>query len=226
MAEFKGESDPIQGEIVHEYDGIQEADNQLPNWWLAIFYVTSVFGLLYWFYYHEYELAPSEMAAYAEAQAALAAQRPDVTVEQITAAAADASVVSAGAGVYASTCAVCHGDRGQGNIGPNLTDRYWIHGGDEVSIHTTIFTGVPTAGMPGWGASLGGDSVMQATAYVLSLRNTDVEGGKEPQGEPYGEPAPAEPAAAPPEAPPPTEDAPGEDAAGEDGATEGDPAAQ
>ena len=72
---------------------------------------------------------------------------------------------------------------GGGNIGPNLTDNHWIHGGSPLTIHDTIRNGVPSASMPAWGAILGPNAVQQVAAYVVTLRNTDVPDGKAPQGE-------------------------------------------
>ena len=66
--------------------------------------------------------------------------------------------------------------------GPNLTDSAWIHGGAPLQIHTTITNGVVEKGMLAWGPILGPTKVQQVAAYVLSIRDTNVDGGKEPQG--------------------------------------------
>ncbi|MEO6420141.1 MAG: c-type cytochrome, partial [Polyangiaceae bacterium] len=73
-----------------------------------------------------------------------------------------------------------------GTIGPNLTDSYWIHGGAPDKIYATIHDGVLAKGMPAWGAQLGNSQVQSLTAFVLTLRDTNVAGGKPPQGEPEG----------------------------------------
>src|SRR5688500_7425422 len=64
MAEHERKHDAIQGEIIHEYDGIQEADNELPRWWLATLYVAMIFSVGYWFYYEEFKAGPSATQAY------------------------------------------------------------------------------------------------------------------------------------------------------------------
>jgi cytochrome c oxidase cbb3-type subunit 3 len=93
--------------------------------------------------------------------------------------------VQEGAAVFATTCAACHAPTGGGNIGPNLTDEYWLHGGAPEEIYKSIRDGFPTKGMPAWGAQLGERRVRAVTAYVLSIRNTHAPGGKPPQGDEY-----------------------------------------
>ena len=176
--------DEIQGEIVHVYDGIEESDNELPRWWLATLYITIFFGAGYWFYYHEYNIGKLPPEAYAEELAAQAARGGTVTNELLDGLAGSSSEVSAGQGIFAQNCAVCHGQRAEGNIGPNLTDNAWIHGGSPLQIHDTIKNGVGSKGMPAWGNSLGPQSVRRLTAYILSVRNTNVA-GKPAQGDPY-----------------------------------------
>jgi cytochrome c oxidase cbb3-type subunit 3 len=173
--------DPIQGEILHVYDGIEEADNQLPLWWLWTFYLAIAFAVFYWIAYHELETMPLPMEAYSKALQERAAGG-EVNEELLTALVADPDAVAEGQSLFAENCVVCHEARGQGNIGPNLTDEYWIHGGGVLDIHRTIDEGVLSAGMPAWGATLGGPAVQKLSAYVLSIRGQNLE-GKEPQGE-------------------------------------------
>ncbi|MCA9536708.1 MAG: c-type cytochrome [Myxococcales bacterium] len=174
--------DEIQGEIIHVYDGIEEADNELPLWWLFTFYGAVIFAVCYWFYYEGFEVGASPMQAYAAELAESAAAGGEVSNELIEAMAMDPSAVAAGRETFQAQCAVCHREDAGGNIGPNLTDPNWIHGGSPVNIHDTIRDGVPTAAMPAWGAVLGPVAVQQVTAFVVSLRNTNVD-GKEAQGE-------------------------------------------
>lgn len=185
-------TDAIQGDILHEYDGIEEADNQLPIWWLTLFFGAIVFGVAYWFAFHEYGMGELPGEQYAEAKKAieereakkaraLAAKAGD---KGVAALADDPATVQAGAGVFAGTCVACHGANAAGNIGPNLTDNFWIHGGTAEDIQKVISEGVAAKGMPAWGPTLGPLAVQQVTAYVLTLRGTNVA-GKEPQGEPY-----------------------------------------
>jgi cytochrome c oxidase cbb3-type subunit 3 len=182
--------DPIQGEILHEYDGILEADNRLPNWWLATFFGSIVFAGLYWGYYEAFVVAPNTNGAYAAAMLARAGDMTEPTPEVLEAASGDSATVEAGAATFAANCAVCHGQRGEGVVGPNLTDDAWIHGGDPMSIYGTVHTGVLARGMPAWGEQLPPRALLGAVAFVLSIRNTNVP-GRPPEG-PAAGPAPAE----------------------------------
>lgn len=175
--------DPIQGDIIHEYDGIEEANNGIPHWLSVIFYGSMVFAVGYWFYYHEYEVGLQPAEAYAAQMAAEAEEGGSVSTELLTSLADDPDAVGEGEQKYQANCAQCHGPAGGGKIGPNLTDSYWIHGGGPTDIHETIANGVGAKGMPSWSGPLGPKGVQQVTAYVLSIRGSNVEGGKEPEGE-------------------------------------------
>ena len=178
------QDDPIQGRIVHEYDGILEADNQLPRWWLATFFGGIVFAGAYWFAYESWRIAPGPREEYAAAMEAAAASGGEVTDELLTMIADQDDRVAEGATTFATSCAACHGGRGEGLIGPNLTDSAWIHGGAPTQIHATVAHGVGTAGMPAWGPVLGDRQVQSVVAFVLSIRDTNVP-GREAQGEVY-----------------------------------------
>jgi len=178
------------GTEVHEYDGIIEHDNQLPNWWLAILYGTVVFALGYWFYYQVLKVGDSieknyqtEMAADYAAAAERARRAGTVTAESLNALARDRATVSEGRQVFSQNCASCHLPTGGGIIGPNLTDEYWLNGGGPTQIFRTVNDGVVAKGMPAWGAQLGAQRTRSVVAFLLTLRNTNVSGGKPPQGE-------------------------------------------
>jgi cytochrome c oxidase cbb3-type subunit 3 len=190
MAEQK-RVDPIQGEIIHEYDGILEADNRLPLWWLWTFYAAIIFSIGYWFYYEEFEAAPGLQAAYLSDKAKQAAESgKDPTDAELL---AQVGTPAAGKGkeTFIAMCAACHESGGQGKIGPNLTDSAWLHGGDPVSIYRSIRDGVPAKGMPAWGATLGPLGVQEITAFVLSIKDTNVP-GKAPEGTVGETPKPSE----------------------------------
>lgn len=176
--------------IIHEYDGIQEADNDLPRWWLAILYGTIAFGALYWLAAQSFKTVPPPKVAYDEEMAKIAAEEAArvknagaVTDDSLLALAKDAKTVEDGKATFASTCAACHAANGGGGIGPNLTDEFWLHGGAPTKIYGTIKDGFTAKGMPAWGPALGEERVRTVAAYVLSLKGTNVPGGKPPQGE-------------------------------------------
>ncbi len=183
--------DEIQGDIIHEYDGIEEADNQLPRWWLLTFYGAIAFAVGYWFYYEAYGMGPHQPEVFAEQLASRASEGGTVSPETLVMLSQDSATVQQGREIFETNCVACHGDRAQGVIGPNLTDNAWLHGGAPESIYTTVREGVQTKGMPAWGPTLGPRPVQAVVAYILTLRDTNVEGGRPAQGDPY------EPGAAP-----------------------------
>lgn len=188
------EKDPIQGEIIHEYDGILEADNHLPTWWLVTFFGAIAFALLYWMTYEAWGFADYPRAQYAEEMQRRAEEGGEVSEELLAMLSEQPEAVAEGQATYASNCLACHGPAAEGNIGPNLTDPNWIHGGSATDIYATVSDGVASAGMPPWGPVLGTRGVQAVVAYVLTLRDTNVP-GREAQGEvwePGAEAAPPE----------------------------------
>ena len=183
--------DEIQGAIVHEYDGILEADNRLPLWWLLTFYGAIAFSIVYWFTYHEFEALPTPSAAYAQAllEGGSDGEADAETLEML---ANDPGAVAGGQEAFLTTCAACHGQRAEGLIGPNLTDEHWLHGGSSLDMYRAIRAGISpelaqlegSAGMPPWGPQLGERRVRSVVAYLLSIRDTN-EAGRGPEGERY-----------------------------------------
>jgi len=178
------------GPVVHEYDGIQECDNQLPRWWLMTLYAAIVFSAGYWLHYQTFGSGTNPMAAYDKEQAALRAIEAEkikaagaVTNESLLLLSKDEGTVKQGEEIFKTTCVPCHGPTGGGTIGPNLTDEYWLHGGKPEQIYKTVRDGFLPKGMPAWGPQLGEIRVRAAAAYVLTLKGTKVPGGKPPQGQ-------------------------------------------
>ena len=190
--------DPIQGEIIHEYDGIEEADNKLPGWWLWTFYIAIAFSFGYWLWVEAFEVSPGPLDSYIAERMEALDTGEEVTDEALVSLAADKLAVRAGERAFAQNCAKCHGSRGEGNIGPNLTDEFWLAGGAPVDIYATVMHGRNGKGMPAWGLQLGPGMCKQVTSYLHTLRGTNLP-GKPPQGERWEAPAaaPAGPAAAP-----------------------------
>jgi cytochrome c oxidase cbb3-type subunit 3 len=172
----------------HDYDGIQEYDNRLPNWWLAILYGSIVFSLGYWLVFHTFNIGKlpresyeREMIAAAEAQLARAAAG-GTTNESLLLMSTIPDRVQAGQQLFVQYCAVCHLENGSGSVGPNLTDDYWIHGAAPLDILNIVTNGVTAKGMAAWGNQLGPRRVETVTAYVLTLRGLNLP-GKAPEGE-------------------------------------------
>ncbi len=174
----------------HNYDGIQELNNPLPGWWLMTFYLTIIFSVIYFGYYQifggptsEEELASALSSIQGEREIA-AEERGEKTEQDFVAMAEDSAAIESGMTEYVAKCAVCHGDKGQGLIGPNLTDEYWISAdGSVTSIITTINTGVVDKGMPPWKGQIAPELIENIAVYVYTLQGTEPEGAKPPQGE-------------------------------------------
>lgn len=181
----------------HDYDGIQEYDNPLPRWYKQIFLWSIVFSFCYLFYYHITGAGPSLQELYAQDMAALRAQQAQellthkVTEQSLSELMADEMMMKDARALFVERCQVCHADRAQGNIGPNLTDGFWIHGkGSLMDIYQVVSNGVAQKGMPAWSKQLPPLQVRMLAAYVGSLRNTNVA-GKGPEGTPVQQKEPA-----------------------------------
>lgn len=177
--------------ILHEVDGIAEYDNPVPAWLQAMFFGGIAFSVIYVAVYalafggdsYDAEYRDELVADKAAAQAYFAAnplQPP--TAEALLAGAVDPEVLARGGARYAKTCAPCHGDAGQGLIGPNLTDDAWLHGGKVTEIWTVIVGGVPAKGMPTWGRAFAPEEVSAVTSFVRSLHGASPAGGRAPEG--------------------------------------------
>jgi mono/diheme cytochrome c family protein len=270
----------------HNYDGIQELDNDLPPWWLWLFYATIIWSVIYLFYYHvigagdssrveylkemnpnweesstkagfsiEYrsplykggeDLTPLKREEIAQAQqkeeARLLAEKKamgesgislsDISFDEIIIAAMNAATpedleklksafpkiwdahqkeasgeteqpksteveepeteielltdpasLASGESIFTTNCATCHGKLGEGGIGPNLTDNYFLHGPTMNDMVRVINNGVPAKGMISWRGILKPQQIQEVASYIYQLRGTNPPNAKEPQGE-------------------------------------------
>ena len=174
----------------HDYDGIHELDNSLPPWWLAIFYVTVVFAPIYVYYIHFSDAGTSIEEAYvlemesAERRVkAYLARQADAVDENNLPILTDNEALLFGQSSYNANCLPCHGGAGEGGVGPNLTDKYWLHGGDINAIFKTIKYGVPEKGMIAWKSQLSTSEMHRISSFILTLQGTNPPNAKEAQGE-------------------------------------------
>jgi cytochrome c oxidase cbb3-type subunit 3 len=173
----------------HSYDGIQEYDNPLPRWWLAIFWATIVFAPLYVLYFHfgggmlATERYDEAMIAFFDKQAEQLLAVGEIGEGTLVDLMADQSMMNGGRKVFQSKCATCHGMFGEGGIGPNLTDEYWLHGGQLMDVYKTVREGVPSKGMLAWERQLRPAQLMAVSAYVGTLLGNQTPNPKAAQGD-------------------------------------------
>lgn len=190
----------------HEFDGIREYDNPPPPWIMWILYASVVFAVFYWMGYHTFAVGKlpdakyeAEMTRAAERQLAQMAKQ-ELNDKTLLLMSTIPARVQDGRKIFEQFCVVCHQQNGEGNVGPNLTDNYWIHGGKPMQILTTVTNGVPEKGMVAWGGQLGPARVQQVVAYLLTIKGHNLP-GKAPQGNLEVEPPPAAPGQVPPATP-------------------------
>lgn len=167
----------------HDYDSIHELDNRMPPWLAGIFYVTITFGIAYLSYYHLFGMGNSPAKDYAEEMVigdsikklyAITADKAKMT--------RDKAVLEKSKVTFQKLCSPCHGINAQGKVGPNLTDDYWIHGGEFKNVFNTISEGVPEKGMLTWKDQLKPEEIEEIASYVVSIRGTNPATPKPAQG--------------------------------------------
>jgi cytochrome c oxidase cbb3-type subunit 3 len=187
-------SEPMENESLllldHNYDGIRELDNNLPPWWLYLFYGGILFGAVYLVRYEILDGDNQEMEFSKEmAQAKRDVEEykkhaPDLMDEKKVTQLTDAVALQKGKSIFESNCAACHRADGGGQIGPNLTDQYWIFGGDVKTIfHTITNGGRDGKGMVSWKGTLKPTEIQYAASYIMSLQGTNPKDAKAPDGE-------------------------------------------
>jgi cytochrome c oxidase cbb3-type subunit 3 len=162
----------------HDADGIKELDNNLPSWWVWLFYICIVIAFVYMGYYHVLKMGPlqaEEYAAEAKAgdaikNAALARFESDIATLKP---ASDPQVLTNGLQTYQALCAPCHRPDGGGLVGPNLCDTYWIHGSNYVDTVKIIVNGVPEKGMLTWRGVLKPNEIQAVASYIYTLRGSN-----------------------------------------------------
>lgn len=180
--------DPLTG---HSYDGIQEYDNPLPGWWKFLFWATIIFSPFYYFYFH---MGPESRSIYGQYEAhrnriteASFAEIGDLT--------ADKDVMlqflrdpelqkwrDFGRSVYQTHCATCHGNNGEGGVGPNLTDNVWKNVRTIEDIAKVIENGAGNGAMPAWKNRLSHQNhIILVSVYVASMMDNPLPGVR-PEG--------------------------------------------
>lgn len=184
---------PIEKEesilLDHNYDGIHELDNHLPPWWKWLFYFTIVWGVVYLLVYHVFDGLPLMEEEYAIAmedaklakEARMAGETSNIDESNVVFSDA-ASDLASGKAIYDRECVACHAPEGQGLIGPNFTDNYWIHGGSISDVFKTVKYGVPQKGMIPWQTKLSPKEMQDVSSYILTFVGTTPKNPPAPKG--------------------------------------------
>jgi cytochrome c oxidase cbb3-type subunit 3 len=194
MNKFKPVEQEAQIDLGHDYDGIRELDNRLPPWWLYGFYVSIFFAVVYLWRYHVSHTAPLSVEELQIAMVQADEQKAEYlkksannvdenTVKVLT----EAADIASGEKVFVQNCAACHGKAGEGIVGPNLTDDYWLHGGNIKDVFKTVKYGWPEKGMRSWKDELSPVQMAQVSSYIKSIHGTNPSNAKAQQGELYKE---------------------------------------
>jgi cytochrome c oxidase cbb3-type subunit III len=178
----------------HNYDGIQEFDFALPNWWLATFWGGIIYAVIYIIYYiflngpslkHEYYVDSKKIN---NVRTTYMKKLKKFNIVKYKSFRNDPNMLLYGQTVYENNCIACHNKNAAGSIGPNLTDKYWINiEDDSKEFFQFIITGNPGGGMPAWGKILQKDDLYAVSAYIKSLKGFKHRDpvAKEPQGDAY-----------------------------------------
>lgn len=181
---------PIEEEskimLHHEYDGIRELDNNLPPWWVWGFFATIIFAVVYLLNYHVFRTGDLQIKAYEkemtkseqEVKAYLSKMAMNVD-ENSAILMTESGDLGAGKSIFQTNCVTCHKSKGEGDIGPNLTDKSWIYGYDIKEVFKTIKMGTPV-GMPEHNSKLNPIQIQQVASYILQLPEID---GKNAEGD-------------------------------------------
>ena len=171
----------------HDYDGIQELDNNLPRLWVWLFYITIIYAAIYLVYYHVTRTGDLSAAEYnhemqiGTALKGAAMGKFEAGIPSLSPS-TDTAALENGRQTYAKFCAPCHRADGGGLVGPNLTDDYWIHGSNYTDTVKIIWDGVPAKGMITWKTVLKPDEIQSVASYIYTLRGTKLATpGKPPE---------------------------------------------
>jgi cytochrome c oxidase cbb3-type subunit 3 len=167
----------------HEYDGIVELDNPVPAWLRMIMYAGVAFGVIYVLHYHilgtgalqdeEYQIEMAEAELKYKS-----VELPDDQIRLVT----DAGRLSRAQSIFNENCATCHREDLGGDSGPNLTDEFWVHGGEVLSVYHTITNGVEGKAMISWKSRISSSERLELASYILSLQGSMPADPRDPEG--------------------------------------------
>ena len=172
----------------HDFDGIKELNNKIPPWFMAIFYGSMIWAVIYMVDFHVLgsgNVQEDEYAAEVEAadlEREILNKSGSFVNEETVTILDDVAALASGKDIFIKSCAACHGMGGEGLVGPNFTDEYWVHGGGIKDLFKTIKYGVPQKGMISWQAQLDPTMMQEVASYILTLKGTNPPNQKGPEG--------------------------------------------
>jgi cytochrome c oxidase cbb3-type subunit 3 len=212
MSEFEqNEENALEAGVTlrdHVFDGIQEYDQKLPNWWLFTLYIMIVWFVVYWFLYYQTPWLRDAGSKFNQEIAAIEAERArqleammaELDDDSLWEMSQNPEMVAAGKGLYMGKCDLCHGqdlsatnEAGQKLLGLPLTDTEWKHGGNPMDVFNIITNGAPdlSKGMIAWKAMMTPGDIAKVTAFVMSHHEKGAEWTKAPPEEGATAPPPA-----------------------------------
>lgn len=180
-----------------DYDGIKELDNNMPPWLKYVFYITIIFAAGYivaFFIFEDDALIQDKEYAknVAIAEAKIAEMNTVIIDETTIRTVYDEASLADGKEIYDKICFVCHGKFGEGLVGPNFTDEYWIHGGRIEDMYKTVIDGIIEKGMISYKDQLSGTQIQNVLSFIISLEGTNPPNQKAAEGERYERPPASE----------------------------------
>ena len=169
----------------HEFDGIREYDQKLPNWWLFTFYIAIVLFVFGWVTYYQLPLRIKTDHEYLTAKLDVISKKKEAELESILSSLTDDSLremsrdathAAVGKSIFETKCSPCHWIdlsaqlNGMALPGVPLNDAEWKYGGRPLEIMSLITNGSPdpTKGMIAWKDQLGPSEIAQVVSYIIS----------------------------------------------------------
>jgi len=181
---------PTEDENMHDgtdSDGIKELNNPAPNWIIFVFLLTYGFSLFYAIHYFGYPNNGNDQVSEYKAKVAAV----EMSKRQMQKDANGGIILTKeeilveGAKLFVQKgCIACHGMKGEGNnIGPNLTDNFWINGCSQEKLIAMITEGKPEKGMTPFKTMMTPEQIKNVATYVKDgLVGSNPPNAKAPQG--------------------------------------------
>jgi cytochrome c oxidase cbb3-type subunit 3 len=186
-----------KGEVVirpHEYDGIQEYDQVLPNWWLFIFYGALVFFVVFWLAYYQFGMMTTDAERVSAGMGKITRAKAKAMDEMLAKLDDDAfltqwvkddKTVANGRESFMANCTACHGQDlsakmviAPGQVVPlpglPLNDGVWQYGSKPMDLFKLINNGTPPdssghngAKMEAWGQKMAPLKIVELVSFLI-----------------------------------------------------------